>query len=436
MKTKISASSVFRVILCCGFLLFVSSFCGETACAQDNLLRIKGIVQDSEQNPIENAHIVNLSSGYRYNAISKSDGAFQIVAAPNDTMAVSCMGFELFTFTVDKTLANKLFRITLKPEMLELATFVVSDRKVVKVYQDEKYYALDFLLNEQGIILLGANYINKKYFLRQYNYGHEKTAELFLDFKPQDSMFQDYLGRMFLFDQKDRCYQFWRNKNGFELEEVEVNRKLLLEKMDALHFRLNEKDFHTIYNHPVFPYIGLVGFHNRESGALPVIKTIYSEEVLRSLYDDFWGDYFLIMRAFLEPISVYAPLFKIPDKIVLFDHVNDEIDILNDSLKLLQTVEMESLKPSRKKSLNVKENFVFTRKIFQDGDRFYALFKSGGGKYYQLKEIDYQTGKIGKAFILEQPFPRRIKVKNGCAYYLYRDPGSADKWGLFMQPLR
>jgi hypothetical protein len=55
---------------------------------------------------------------------------------------------------------------------------------------------------------------------------------------------------------------------------------------------------------------------------------------------------------------------------------------------------MESLKPPKKRLFKARDKWTFSREIIQDKTRFFALFQYKGGKYFQLREIDYKTGRI------------------------------------------
>jgi hypothetical protein len=277
-----------------------------------------------------------------------------------------------------------------------------------------------------------------KYFIRQYDYGNKKTAELYLDFKPKDSCFRDYLGRTFVFDQQGNTYQFWKNKQSFEIKNIEIDKKTFMQKMAGYHFQFQNKLFTTIYNHPLYPYMGIVEYYEQAKDSLYILKSIYNRDVLNELSDPFVQSFAKrhphMLKTFLMPVSVYAPVFKIKDTILLFDHANCEINIYNDSLQLLSTVKM-TLFPSKESFLSPQDTWLFARRIIQDGSRFFALFQNNSGRRFQLWELDYRTGQIIKTTTLEHPCPKHIQVKHNNVYYIYKELATDDKYGLFMQIL-
>jgi hypothetical protein len=432
MKTLLKF--ILYVMLCMGI-----AFLSIAPASAQQKIQVQGVVVDTDTNaPIENVHIVNITETKKEHAVSAKNGYFQSVFSKGDTIKVSCIGYEPVYLKINKPSLTDTLKILLVAEQLELAPIFITDKKIIKVYQDEKYYVLDFLLDNQGVIILAANYVNKKYFIRKYNYANEKIAERYLDFKPKDVCFKDYLGRTFIFDNQGNTYQFWRNKRSFEIRDVEIKHEDFMPKIAGYHFQHQDKLFTTIYNDPQYPDMGLVQYYEPEKESPYILKSIYNRAVLDEKSDPFVMKFAVIhpamLKTFLMPISVYAPVFKIPDTILLFDHTNCEINIYNDSLQLLSTVKM-TLSPSQEGFFSQRDTWIFARRIIQDGSRFFALFQNNSGRKFQLWEIDYRTGQIIKKTTLEQPCPKHIQVKHNNAYYIYKELATEDKYGLFMQRL-
>jgi len=400
---------------------------------------IQGVCIDSDNNlTIANVHLVNISNTKKEYAVSSSNGYFQTAFSKNDTIKVSCLGYETIFLKITKEYTIDTLKIFLSSEYLTLAPAIITSKKNVKIYQDEKYSVLDFLLDDEGIKILAANHINKKYFIRQYNYENKKIAELYLDFKPQDSCFKDYQGRTFIFDQQENTYQFWKNKQSFEIKNIEIGKKTFLQKISGYHFQFQDKLFTTIYNHPYYPYMCIVQYYEQPENNVCILKSIYNKSVLNELSDPFVRDFAkihpMMLKTFLMPVSVYAPVFKIKDTILLFDHTNCEINIFNDSLQLLSTVKL-TLFPSKESFFSPQNTWIFSRRIIQDEKRFFALFQNNSGRKFQLWEIDYLTGQILKKTSLDHPCPKHIQVKHDRVYYIYKELASKDKYGVFMQIL-
>jgi hypothetical protein len=56
-----------------------------------------------------------------------------------------------------------------------------------------------------------------------------------------------------------------------------------------------------------------------------------------------------------------------------------------------------------------------------------TFFKNG---MVRIRKVDIRTGKLNHGTVLPYPFPEKIKIYKGDAYFLIKSDGLNDKWKL------
>jgi hypothetical protein len=56
----------------------------------------------------------------------------------------------------------------------------------------------------------------------------------------------------------------------------------------------------------------------------------------------------------------------------------------------------------------------------------YTIFLKNG--MVKVQKVDYETGKLKSRTILPFPFPEKIEIYKGNAYFLIKSDGTNDKW--------
>ena len=116
--------------------------------------------------------------------------------------------------------------------------------------------------------------------------------------------------------------------------------------------------------------------------------------------------------AFFRPID--APLHVIDGKVFVFDHLNGQILSFEKDGKKIEEVAMDYQK------LPGRERLIVVDEIRGDA---YTVFEKHG--YQNLRKIDLKTGSLGPAIDIPRQFPHKIQIRNGIAYFLYKQ-GSYD----------
>lgn len=126
--------------------------------------------------------------------------------------------------------------------------------------------------------------------------------------------------------------------------------------------------------------------------------------------------------------SLYAPLFILNDTICIFNHYNNFLYHFSPENKLIDSVAIHYHHPKNwrhwKKQLLVDDA--------QNG--VYAFFSKDGHNY--LKRIDYRNGKEILTYNLKNYSGRRIKIKDGYAYYTYKPFDSTQEFFLYRELIR
>lgn len=102
------------------FLLLASCNLGA-----QNYVIIEGRLVNTGGQPLQNAHILNLSK--KLGTISDAHGLFRIIASPHDSMLVSMVGYKPYRVTVPSNLMYKVIniKVTLLPDTIMLREAII-----------------------------------------------------------------------------------------------------------------------------------------------------------------------------------------------------------------------------------------------------------------------------------------------------------------------
>ena len=111
----------------------------------------------------------------------------------------------------------------------------------------------------------------------------------------------------------------------------------------------------------------------------------------------------------IETDSNYAPLFKIGDKILIFDHVNGEIRQFDDAFRKEDPI-----------PISYQNGKGWRKELLKDDvtQALYAHFAPDGR--HELQKIDVSGGNTLNAYPLEEVLylSHHFKIRNGYLYYL------------------
>ncbi|MDR0363829.1 MAG: hypothetical protein LBH92_02265 [Bacteroidales bacterium] len=415
-------------------LLLSFIFC-HTAKAQQ--IFVRGYLFDAYTNQaISGANIFNLSKqSSAPSSITDEEGFFETLSFPFDTLIATCGGYHFYSFKINQEEFSDTLYIPLTPQFFELGQELF-EKKIVKIYQDQRYHIIDFFVVEENIIVIGADYTRKKYFIWYLDRSFTKTAELIFDTPRLYGCYKDYLGNTYLIKDNKKIFQFRKKRKTFTFKElINIDLDIFLARMEMLHFQDKKRTFTTMYYDLAgFSYACNIGYFTDKNYELRIFNNIHSEKIynaIDSIIASHWSlDHW---EPHLKPYAVYAPIFQLPRNILVFDCVNAQIYLYNKNLTPIDTIYVPSLTPLGDDPFTAHPKWIFAGKIIQDCDKFYALYHNNGASRFKLDEINYLTGELVRSIDIEHPFPTHIQIANKAIYYLYKTPESSEKNGLFMQ---
>lgn len=336
---------------------------------------------------------------------------------------------------IDKTLS-----------FVELEVFTFSSQKVDTVYGSTLHSVEDFLLTEEGNLLLLV-----------YEKTLKKGAKIVLTDANQNDLceamvpgdafylYKDYAGIPYVICE-NKIYSIDIIKNQIRFTSV------------------SEADFYDFY-HRVIDTIGSNYYYSTFNELYPAVSFIVTnrndtthhelieiqDDFMMELYraqfkyvsgrDKLWAfrkeqetgidkEIWIGASSFTQDIlykPVYAPLFIIRDTVHVFDQYKSLLFKFDSDHNTLDSVKLDFVQE------NSKEKWEQPLILDRQQERVYGLYNKGG--YYYIKSVNCQDGKILKELKLNNRFVERIKIFNGKVYYIYRPYESLQKKFIYSEDL-
>ena len=420
--------------------------------------QIHGVVFEKESGQIlPGAHIMIEASSY--GTISGPDGEFHLFVSEFPAiLKVTHIGFDDRYFTVTEEIKEETLMLGLNfsTEMLDGVT--ISDKKAELIFKDEAYSVLDFEFHENGMMLLiFRNRLNRSELVLLSTLNDTLAILPALPGKAQ-SLHRDCRD-FILYVAADSAYQV--HFTGTELQlihplDIETFRPVA-ESFKAFHERYYYFSLNRFFDQLVdyvrydtatgkyFPFKTVADQRNMNilkdnPEDMALLNMGLSDEMeLDLLLQDADGGvvfekgssnlsrYMTFQAHFLKACvyyPVYAPLFKSNNELILFNHPESMIEFLTPEGKSIRSTyishhEMDNWIP-----------LILKDEIF---DKYYVVFEKLNRLY--LRYIDLNTGMLGPANEMFYPAIKKILVRNGFAYFTYRQPGSIERTMLFRQKL-
>ncbi len=420
---------------------------------------IQGFIVEKEgEIPLPGAHV--LIEGTSYGTISGPDGSFRLSTADFPlTLKVSHIGFEDRFFTVTHDIKNEqlVLSMNFSAEMLDAVT--ISDKKAELVFKDKSYSVLDFEFHENGLMLLIIRNRLKKAELVLLSTINDTLAILPGLPGRAASLHHDCLDNIH-YVANDSAYQILFTGTELKLlypADVRIFRAVAQAfaayHKDNYYFGLRRMQnqvieyirydsiadtyipFRAIYDHKKLGilkenpgHFGLLGSFRNDDLAFALLLMGASESIKQQMDARDYSRDISIEAHYLSEIvytPVYAPLFKSGEQMIIFNHPESQIEFLTPYGILETTTPIEYHQKKNWEELILKDEIM---------DTYYAVFIHANRA--SLHPVDIQNGKLGDANILYYPLVKKILVKNGYAYFTYRQPGSIERTMLFRQKLQ
>jgi hypothetical protein len=403
--------------------------------AQDQFKFFYGKVVDQEsRRPIAN---VNLSlKGSKAGTVSGKNGEFSFFAdSLPAVLMVSHIGYTTKQILLDET--SYSLTIYLAPAVKELPEVEIVATVNEPFFKDEHYAVRDYEIDSGLVYILvfRTRLLNSEVVCLSSN-GDTLAKSGMLRFMPI-RLFRDCLGNMHVLS-SDSGFQVYRDSSSLHLIHPvalkkfdDVLKNCVASTAESFYFRK------TVDHGLSVEYFGI----NRKTMARYSITRVKDEAKLKMLRrnsddaqllwmarppndrDEFvnWNYaqkilYRPIKTAFYR-VGSYFCVFNTPDRQMEFYDMEG-----NYSYKLaLRTDSVNDGRWTGEVYIDESNSAVFT-----------SFLRNGICSIYR---IDLNTGILHKRVSIQHPFPVKIRVSKGFAYYMYDIPGSPDNKMLFRQRL-
>lgn len=443
---------MMRIILIFISLCWVVQFNAQIAPVR---ITVEGYVYDSKSvnERIPDVKLFGSSSpSAEGRTTSKGSFKYSLPSKGNDTLFFSHIGFDSTYAVITEKQKNKSIKKG-KPIFLKIAmnysefeTFTVVANKVDTVYGSLIHSVEDFIITQEGDLLLLAyeKTLKKGAKIVLTDGNHEDLTEATI---PGNAirLFKDYAGISYVI-----C------EEGIYAIEV-VQNQIRFES-------IAETDFYDFY-HRVIDTIGSNYYYSTFNELYPAVSFVVTDkndtthqelveiqddfmmELYRAQYkyvsgrDKLWAyrkeqatgidkEIWIGASSFTQDIlykPVYAPLFIIRDTVHIFDQYKQQLFKFNSDHQLVDSVPLNFAQENLKEKW---EQPLIHDKVL---DQVHGLYNKGG--FYYIKSIDCQDGKIKKELKLNNRFVERIQIFNGKVYYIYRPYESLQKKFIYSEDL-
>ena len=434
---------------------------------QNAEIKIRGTVNDINTNaPLVNVNIKLKDKNF--GAITNDLGQYYLISNKLPvTLVFTHVGYETQEYTVDFEPLQPI-SIKMHPKSELLKGVVITTEKIDTVYKDRHYSVMDYELLPDGILLLIYRYtLNRsELLLKDYN-GNDIASLSTLPGKPL-RLFRDCQDDIHVFT-KNKSYQIYFEKQrlilypAIDIEsfmqvmqycEVLNNGKLYYHEtgyLDLINIyysidTANQKqvNFYAVLDQEKLDFLA----YNPEN--LSLLNTTFTPSLndLRGLASD--GALLSQIRNMEIELrfnqmayfpEIYAPMFKLGDSIIIFNHPNSSIDFFDEMDSLIGSISINYHSVKNKEYIqnivsSFTRNYQWQKEVFLDQGtkKAYTSFLNLNGTK-NIVEIDLQTGKLIKSIKIPFPYTQKIQLQNGFIYYIYKGWGESQKKKLFRQKI-
>ncbi len=426
-KNKFNNKSSLRwlSLLCC-FLFFFNN----TLTAQNESYELFGVVIDKyTQEPLTGANVIQISKDFN-GVATDIEGLFSLrIDSFPAKFRIQYLGYEDYVLEIFSGYKDEHI-IEMTPSVTTLPSATVTDKVIPDTVFNEGYSVVDYAFHDNYIFLLGYKNVIEKYTLIALDQNDKIFKTLTLDDRRPVELFKSCSDELFLITEI--------NAHKIELTEygLRFRDQYKISDFDAYvnPCVVSTKD-HVVFN--TYYYQGQameynvfnnVGIENKNRIAFiedgPNIERLFEDAGVKKPWSgDNWevnttgeiaelrnSPYELegMMKIFYP--KLYAPLFCKGDNFILFDHQNNQIDLLSPQGELLKRV-----------ATNYPDNKKWKKKIYFDPkiQKAHTSFHTQWGE--EICPINLETGEVGEGILLDMAFIEKVKAWNGYLYFIYKD---------------
>ena len=399
----------FRVIVIC-----LISVIGISLPAQNRKYPVSGVVVDSlTGQPMAN---VNISiAGASGGGITNESGQFRLeLTRIPAVLYFSHVGYSIGSWQVEKS-REKNIRILMMQETQEIGEVTVSAQKIAKVIRGDTLNILDYDVDGDRLILFASPY-RRANDLRIY-----LTT---LSGEPLDYLQVTRAGKWF-YDPETRTPTIEYLMKDFTGQVNYLDRVSVREVRHAFDklFFAYETQYPDFLGSVMSVTCEMEGNLVFQGGITSVNYTWYygrssrSNKIIKTVRDKNTGPY---------AKAVVAPLFRKGNELYIFDFYSGHIEVFDFDLKSVRKIPIDFQFRIVNDVLGIQyqdvDSYNFTRSILFDekAGKAYAFYRMRSGGRQSLREVDLETGKIGKQTdIPDFPNISTIRIYDNVVYFLY-----------------
>ena len=439
-------------------------------CGFAQTIRIKGTVRNElTTKPVAEANIRIFGTTQGTSTDKNGDFALELAELPV-SIVISCVGYDRAWYDILKK-SNATVELSLRPANYLLPELEVSSSSHSVLYKNKTYSVLDYeLMDDNLVLLVFRNVLENSGMLLLTRHG-DTLAISDLPELPPELLCKDFLSNVHYYAKTGKAYQCYYNQERESLDFLHPISIDSLEKFVRPYlFRISGRLY--FQEKAVNGFGTSIAYYSKDKGKR-YIKNCLNDKKLTEYLDDqkfyyrwnstvgtgiptigdnesegefnfsvsptecgAYGENEARAHRF-EYFNMIFPLIKLnEDTIAFFNFGSDFLEMFDPDGKAISTVPISFHKESYNCSLPGKQDqpdnsgWRWGTKILEDvaTHAMYTIFLKKG--MVKIRKIDPGTGNLGAGAIIPFPFPEKIKIYKGEAYFLCKESGNHENWKL------
>lgn len=460
------------------FALFFSSFVCFSQ-TDTHIITLLGNITDTQNKPLENVNVLNITA--QIGTATDKNGKYQLtIINKTASLIFSHIGYKtIYKKITEETLKNLTndtlyWNVVMENEVQKLTLVEITSQKIMIEYTKPNTEVLDYEFYKDAPLVLVLE--GNQYKLQLIETVDSILSELNLKLKiTPEKLFKDCLGNNnllvgdtvyelriniffeiefisavcsdsfniyiepciastieYLFLRKfgpnnQSIFYYCINKDNKELKIIDI----IFDKQNDLFAAIESAKIEGLkasgigefdINHEL---ILKVKAESRRGLSPEKQQAIDDDNIRIGLFD--WVRQYRESESFNKILTkpIYNPLIKARDSIYIFSHIDNSVYVLNNRSDSARKFDI---------TYHFENGWAKEIIVNEEKQNAYAKFIKEGIVY--LKQINLDNGEIIKTYKLEKHiFPEKIKIKNGYAYYLYREKDMMATKKLYKQQL-
>lgn len=434
-------------------------------------INFKGIIRDEQTlKPIKDVNIKVHGTTKGTSTDHAGNFSIRLDKTPSK-LVISCIGYEVAYYEITG-IPNKPFEFLLNPKSYELREVDISSMKYSFLFKDKNYSVLDYELMSDHILMVVFRYQLKRSELVLLGRSGDTLAISKLPEIPPAMLFKDFLSNVHYFSISNNSYQCFFNEENHRIEFLykttvdslrSIVKPYIFKMSDRLYFQETmangfgtafgyyEKDAGKKYIRKCLNYKKISEykddqtFYRKWNNSLGASNLLDPDDIESDLAFDFSisrseGGGFGKNEARAHQFEFFNMIYPViiigDDSIAFFNFASDRIELMNKNGKIRNTVPITFHKESLSmagpgNSIRLSNaGWLWGSSILVDeyNHHAYTIFHKNG--MVRVQQIDLEAGKLSSGTVLPFPFPEKIEIYNGEAYFLIKSDGAYDKWKL------